>query len=343
MKKTCLAFPAALAALSLAASADAAERFPKDYTYKLVGLRSDVRAFAVGTVSEIDQTKRTVTVQDAAGMGRQFKVHDRVANLGQARVTDDVTVEYVRSVRLYQKVPGAKAPAKEVVAALEADVWKTGDAEKLVLAGSGTATVESVNRAARTVVFRGPDGRAYPASVEDALLLEGLAPGQTFDFDVYDAVAVALDVRPKPPPPSPPPPPPPPPVAPKHAKLVEKRIQIDDIVYFGVDKATIEPRSHELLDDVAAVVQQNPQVKKVRIEGNTSKDPLSAKRKDGAAYNRKLSRERADAVKAYLVSKGVDAGRLEAVGFGWDKPIAPNRTEAGRAKNRRVDFVVLDQ
>jgi outer membrane protein OmpA-like peptidoglycan-associated protein len=87
----------------------------------------------------------------------------------------------------------------------------------------------------------------------------------------------------------------------------------------------------------------NPQVKKVRIEGNASKDPLSAKRKDGAEYNRKLSQARADSVKEYLVKQGVAADRLETIGYGWDRPVAPNNTKDGRAKNRRTDFVVLDQ
>jgi outer membrane protein OmpA-like peptidoglycan-associated protein len=84
-------------------------------------------------------------------------------------------------------------------------------------------------------------------------------------------------------------------------------------------------------------------VKKVRIEGNASKDPKSAKMKNGAEYNLKLSDARAAKVKEYLVSKGVDASRLDSIGFGWNKPIDTNATAAGRAKNRRVDFMIVDQ
>ena len=56
--------------------------------------------------------------------------------------------------------------------------------------------------------------------------------------------------------------------------------------------------------------------------------------------NMKLSRDRAEAVKAYLVSKGVNASRIEAVGYGSTQPIADNRTEEGKQKNRRVEFTL---
>ena len=59
------------------------------------------------------------------------------------------------------------------------------------------------------------------------------------------------------------------------------------------------------------------------------------------AYNKGLSQRRAEAVVAYLVSKGVDAGRLQAKGFGEEAPIADNKTKVGRATNRRVVFTIL--
>ena len=59
----------------------------------------------------------------------------------------------------------------------------------------------------------------------------------------------------------------------------------------------------------------------------------------GAAYNQRLSEQRAAAVVAYLVAQGVDAKRLDSVGFGMDKPVASNDSEAGRAQNRRVEIV----
>jgi OOP family OmpA-OmpF porin len=71
----------------------------------------------------------------------------------------------------------------------------------------------------------------------------------------------------------------------------------------------------------------------VVIEGHT--DSVGT-----AAYNKKLSQERADAVKKYMVEKGIDANRLKAQGFGEDKPIASNETNEGQQQNRRVEAAV---
>jgi len=79
-------------------------------------------------------------------------------------------------------------------------------------------------------------------------------------------------------------------------------------------------------------MQQYPDLN-VTIEGHT--DNVG---KD--AYNKKLSQRRADAVKAYLVKKGIDANRLTAIGYGEEKPIADNATKAGKAENRRVEAAV---
>lgn len=96
----------------------------------------------------------------------------------------------------------------------------------------------------------------------------------------------------------------------------------------GSDKILAE--SFDDLDALVKILQEYPEAK-VDIEGHTDNvgDP---------AANKELSQKRADAVKAYLVSKGIDANRLNAVGYGDTKPIADNKTKAGKAKNRRVDF-----
>jgi outer membrane protein OmpA-like peptidoglycan-associated protein len=114
---------------------------------------------------------------------------------------------------------------------------------------------------------------------------------------------------------------------------VTKKIDILEKVYFDTGKSTIQKRSLPLLDEVAQVLNGNPQVGKVLVEGHT--DSVGA-----AALNKRLSADRAAAVKAYLVSKGVAAERLDAKGFGPEKPIADNKTAAGREQNRRVEFTI---
>ncbi|MBW2452941.1 MAG: OmpA family protein [Deltaproteobacteria bacterium] len=136
--------------------------------------------------------------------------------------------------------------------------------------------------------------------------------------------------------PPPPPPPPPPPEAPKRVKIVDNKIVINEKIQFELAKANILAESHSLLDELVKTLQDNPHVKKVRIDGHASSEGPDA-------FNLKLSDDRAKAVMAYFTAKGVDAGRLEAKGFGEAKPIADNETEEGREKNRRVEFSILDQ
>ncbi|MBN2362197.1 MAG: OmpA family protein [Deltaproteobacteria bacterium] len=116
--------------------------------------------------------------------------------------------------------------------------------------------------------------------------------------------------------------------------LKQEKIEILDKVYFAFNKAVIEKRSFKLLDNVAAVLKAHPEILKIRVEGHTDST-------GDADYNRKLSQERADAVRAYLAQQGVEEARLEAAGYGPDKPIEDNKTKDGRAKNRRVEFNIV--
>jgi OOP family OmpA-OmpF porin len=145
--------------------------------------------------------------------------------------------------------------------------------------------------------------------------------------------------EPPPPPPEPepmpePPPPPPPPPPPAKARIVADRVEIDDKVQFEIGKAVLLPESQSLLDDVAAVLVQHAEVKYLEVAGHTDSTGKAAK-------NRKLSQDRAEAVRLYLIDKGVAAERLTAKGYGPDKPIADNKTKEGRDKNRRVEFLIL--
>ena len=124
---------------------------------------------------------------------------------------------------------------------------------------------------------------------------------------------------------------------PSKVVLAKEQIVILDKVYFDFNKATIKPVSYTLLDDVAKVINNNPQLKMIEVGGHT--DDVGSDE-----YNKKLSQARVDAVMAYLIKKGhVDPTRLSAVGYGETKPIAPNTDEEGRATNRRVEFNILKQ
>jgi len=102
-------------------------------------------------------------------------------------------------------------------------------------------------------------------------------------------------------------------------------------VNFETAKTTLLPEAKTILDQVAASLLENPTIE-VAIHGHT--DNVG-----GAKYNMQLSLGRAEAVKAYLVSKGVAANRITTKGYGFTKPIADNSTPEGRAKNRRIEFV----
>jgi len=141
-------------------------------------------------------------------------------------------------------------------------------------------------------------------------------------------------------PPAPPPPPPkkeePPPPPPARVEVRDNKIEIKEKIQFELAKATILEASFSLLDEIADIIKKNPHIKKIAIEGHASAE-------GDAKKNTKLSDDRAKSVATYLTGKGVDAGRLTAKGFGAKKPIADNETEEGREKNRRVEFVIVEQ
>lgn len=121
----------------------------------------------------------------------------------------------------------------------------------------------------------------------------------------------------------------------KLVKVTEQKIEILQSIQFEIDKDVIRAESEPILQAVASVLAAHAEIAKVRVEGHT--DNLGPE-----DLNLRLSDKRAAAVRRWLVEKGgVDAGRLEAKGFGPTQPIAPNTSREGRAKNRRVDFKIL--
>jgi OmpA-OmpF porin, OOP family len=125
--------------------------------------------------------------------------------------------------------------------------------------------------------------------------------------------------------------------SPKKALVVFKgdKIEILQQVHFETGKATIMADSNSLLKQVVDAIVKNG-VKRVRVEGHTD----NRGKKDA---NQKLSDDRARAVADYLIAQGLDAQRVESVGYGDSKPVAPNLTARGRELNRRVEFIVLEK
>jgi len=104
-------------------------------------------------------------------------------------------------------------------------------------------------------------------------------------------------------------------------------------ILFDVNKATIKPQSMGTLNDISKLMKDHPELK-FEVDGHTDSDGEDA-------ANMKLSNERAAAVKAQLVSMGVDASRLTTKGYGESKPLSDNTTPEGKANNRRVEFVKM--
>lgn len=115
-----------------------------------------------------------------------------------------------------------------------------------------------------------------------------------------------------------------------------KEIVITEQVFFDLDQATIKPESYRVLDAVASILRQYPDVKSLEIQGHTDDQ-------GNDAHNLKLSQARAEAVRTYVSGVGIDPGRLGAKGYGKSVPLIQGADEAARAKNRRVQFMVLQR
>jgi outer membrane protein OmpA-like peptidoglycan-associated protein len=118
--------------------------------------------------------------------------------------------------------------------------------------------------------------------------------------------------------------------------LRKEKIEIRKQVHFATNRAVILPDSSPLLDQVASTILDNSNLRLLRIEGHT--DNLG-----DDAHNLDLSSRRAQAVMRALLDRGVDPARLKAMGYGETRPIANNKLSPGRAKNRRVEFMIEEQ
>ena len=123
----------------------------------------------------------------------------------------------------------------------------------------------------------------------------------------------------------------------KRVEVRDNKIVINEKVQFEFNSAKILPVSHSLLDEVAKVIKENPQIKKIEVEGHASDEGSDD-------YNLKLSDKRANSVMKYLTGKaGIAKDMLTAKGYGEARPIASNDTEDGKEKNRRVEFTITEQ
>ena len=121
--------------------------------------------------------------------------------------------------------------------------------------------------------------------------------------------------------------------APAPAPVVGTKVTYSADAFFDFDKSVLKPEGKAKLDDLAS------KVKGINLEVVIAVGHTDSVGSD--AYNQKLSVRRAEAVKAYLVSKGIEKNRVYTEGKGEKQPIADNKTKEGRAKNRRVEIEVV--
>lgn len=187
------------------------------------------------------------------------------------------------------------------------------------------------------VAITGAESKSAVSDAEGKLRLSELKPGEyrarveqagylisvtTFVVKVREETSLTIQLVP----------------APKHAavRVRGNKLQVRGTIFFAPNTAQIEARSTALLVEIANVLMQHPELLQVEVQGHTDDTGSPAR-------NTQLGEERAEAVADWLIAAGVERDRLLAKGYGADKPLAPNLTEQNRARNRRVEFVILQR
>jgi outer membrane protein OmpA-like peptidoglycan-associated protein len=119
-------------------------------------------------------------------------------------------------------------------------------------------------------------------------------------------------------------------------EVAGKEIKLGRTIQFESDSSRLVADAHAVVEEIADLLRKRTDLRLVEVQGHT--DDVGP-----AIDNRKLSQQRAEAVREELIALGVEAARLAANGYGPDKPLVPNTSDANRAKNRRVQFVVLEK
>ena len=123
---------------------------------------------------------------------------------------------------------------------------------------------------------------------------------------------------------------------PKEVRVTDNEVLLLKQVQFDTAKATIKKVSDKLLDEVAAVLKEHPEITLLEVQGHTDD-------RGGKEMNEKLSDDRAKAVMQAMIKRGIDASRMTAKGYGQNVPIGDNKTDKGRQENRRVQFVIKEK
>lgn len=111
------------------------------------------------------------------------------------------------------------------------------------------------------------------------------------------------------------------------------RLQAPENITFDVNRSEIRPQFRPVLDQLANSIRQYPGTV-IRVEGHTDST-------GSAALNQRLSEERALSVGSYLIHRGIEPVRISTIGYGFNRPIADNSTDFGRAQNRRVEVLII--
>lgn len=190
--------------------------------------------------------------------------------------------------------------------------------------------------AVKVVDAKGKDWQGT-TDASGAFKYEGLSPGEaTITLDHADYLAATEKTN----------------IAPNKDNVVEIQIKkrpknanvqvgkgeifIKQQIQFALDSATILPESNGLLTEIADAMVKNPRIRKVEVQGHTDNSGTPD-------HNQKLSDDRAAAVTGWLSQHGVAGDRMVAKGYGQNKPLVPNVTAGNRQKNRRVQFIILEQ